>query len=297
MFNSFDFEKNSGDNDNNENETPKLEFLDYAEYRKLMHMDDDKKKDIKNVPKYNNPLEIIKFPTNKHGIKERQVMIDNIIPRLGTSTIINGKSGSGKTNLLLNLCLKKEFWGKERPTDKTGYFDLTFFFSPTAESDDMPEYLGIDKKRIVVDDFENKLEHVFTVQDKIIKSKGIEKSPKILLIYDDMQANAKFMRSKIFLRSFIANRHSNITTIFLSQSFTRTPRACRLQASNIMIFPASESEINLLVDEFCPAHTTSAQFYELVKEATKDQFNFLHINCKAPMQDRFRKNLDTYLNI
>jgi len=262
-----------------------------------MHMDDDKKKDNKNVPKYNNPLEIIKFPTNKHGIKERQVMIDNIIPRLGTSTIINGKSGSGKTNLLLNLCLKKEFWGKERPTDKTGYFDLTFFFSPTAESDDMPEYLGIDKKRIVVDDFENKLEHIFSVQDKIIKSKGIEKSPKILLIYDDMQANAKFMRSKIFLRSFIANRHSNITTIFLSQSFTRTPRACRLQASNIMIFPASESEINLLVDEFCPAHTTSAQFYELVKEATKDQFNFLHINCKAPMQDRFRKNLDTYLNI
>jgi len=274
-----------------------LEFLDYAEYRKLMHMDDDKKKDNKNIPKYINPLEIIKFPTNKHGIKERQVMVDNIIPRLGTSTIINGKSGSGKTNLLLNLCLKKEFWGKERPTDKTGYFDLTFFFSPTAESDDMPEYLGIDKKRIVVDDFENKLEHVFSVQDKIIKSKGIEKSPKILLIYDDMQANAKFMRSKIFLRSFIANRHSNITTIFLSQSFTRTPRACRLQASNIMIFPASESEINLLVDEFCPAHTTSAQFYELVKEATKDQFNFLHINCKAPMQDRFRKNLDTYLNI
>jgi hypothetical protein len=161
----------------------------------------------------------------------------------------------------------------------------------------MPEYLGIDKKRIVVDDFENKLEHIFSVQDKIIKSKGIEKSPKILLIYDDMQANAKFMRSKIFLRSFIANRHSNITTIFLSQSFTRTPRACRLQASNIMIFPASESEINLLVDEFCPAHTTSAQFYELVKEATKDQFNFLHINCKAPMQDRFRKNLDTILNI
>jgi len=297
MFNSFDFEKNSNDNDNNENETPKLEFLDYAEYRKLMHMDDDKKKDNKNLPKYNNPLEIIKFPTNKHGIKERQVMIDNIIPRLGTSTIINGKSGSGKTNLLLNLCLKKEFWGKEKPTDKTGYFDLTFFFSPTAESDDMPEYLGIDKKRIVTDDFENKLEHVFNVQDKIIKSKGIEKSPKILLIYDDMQANAKFMRSKIFLRSFIANRHSNITTIFLSQSFTRTPRACRLQASNIMIFPASESEINLLVDEFCPAHTTSAQFYELVKEATKDQFNFLHINCKAPMQDRFRKNLDTYLNI
>ena len=138
MFNSFDFEKNSNDNDNNETETPKLEFLDYAEYRKLMNMDDDKKKDNKNIPKYKNPLEIIKFPTNKHGIKERQVMIDNIIPRLGTSTIINGKSGSGKTNLLLNLCLKKEFWGKERPTDKTGYFDLTFFFSPTAESDDMP---------------------------------------------------------------------------------------------------------------------------------------------------------------
>jgi hypothetical protein len=99
------------------------------------------------------------------------------------------------------------------------------------------------------------------------------------------------------MRSFIANRHSNITTILLSQSFTKTPRVCRLQASNIMIFPASESEIDLLVDEYTPPHTTAKQFYELVKHATKDRFNFLHICTRVAPQERFRKNLSVILTI
>lgn len=297
MYNSFDFDKtNDNDNDNNESDAPKLEFLDYGEYRKLMNMDSDIK-DKKAMPKYNDPLEIVKFESNKHKIKERQSMMDNIIPRLGSSTIINGKSGSGKTNLLLNLCLKKEFYGKQKESDKHGYFELTFLFSPTAESDDLSEHLGLDKKRIVTDDFENKLEHIFEVQERIIKSKGLDKSPKILLIFDDLQANAKFMRSKIFIRSFIANRHANITTIFLSQSFTRTPRVCRLQCSNIMIFPASQSEIDLLVEEFTPPNTTKKEFFDLVKHATHDRFNFLHICCRVRPEERFRKNLNVILTI
>ena len=293
MYKDFEF---SNDNDNNENEAPKLEFLDYGEYKKLMGIKDPEKEQ-KEMPKYNNALEIVQFPSNKHKIKERYAMTENIIPRLGSSTIINGKSGSGKTNLLLNLCLKKEFYGKEKKSDKHGYFELVFLFSPTAESDDLAEYLNIDSKRIVTYDFESKLQHIFDTQEKIIKNKSLDKSPKILLIYDDLQADQKFLRSKVFMRSFIANRHSNITTIFLSQSFTKTPRVCRLQASNIMIFPASESEINLLVQEYCPAHTTEAQFYELVKHATKERFNFLHIATRVPPEIRFRKNLDTILNI
>jgi len=296
MYNSFDFEQDTNDNDNNETEAPKLEFLDYGEYRKLMNMDEDQK-DKKEIPKYNNPLDIVKFESNKHKIKERQAMVDNIIPRLGSSTIINGKSGSGKTNLLLNLCLKKEFYGKIKESDKHGYFELVFLFSPTAEADDLAEHLGLEKKRIVTSDFENKLEHIFTAQERIIKSKGLDKSPKILLLYDDLQADQKFLKSKIFMRSFIANRHSNITTIFLSQSFTKTPRVCRLQASNIMIFPASESEISLLVQEYCPPHTSEKEFYELVKHATKDRFNFLHICMRVAPEERFRKNLSIILNI
>ena len=106
MYNSFDFDKTTDNDNDNNDDAPKLEFLDYGEYRKLMNMDDEKL-DKKVMPKYKDPLEIVKFESNKHKIIERQAMIDNIIPRLGSSTIINGKSGSGKTNLLLNLCLKK----------------------------------------------------------------------------------------------------------------------------------------------------------------------------------------------
>jgi hypothetical protein len=285
LFNDFD---EPNDNDNNEEEVPKLEFLDYGDYRKLMNMDPEEKKTMK-LPEVKHPLDVVKFATNKHNIKVKPAMEQLIIPCHPCSCIINGKSGSGKTTLLMNLVTRPEFFAD--------YFDITFFFSPTAESDDLAEYLGIEKKRIITDDFENKLEHIFKVQDGLIKRKTIEKAPKILLIYDDMQSDARFMKSKAFLRSFIANRHSNITTIFLSQSFTRLPRVCRLQASNIMIYPASQSEIELICDEFCPPHTTKKDFMKLIKHATADNYNFLHINMKAPPEQRFRKNLNTYLTL
>ena len=70
-----------------------------------------------------------------------------------------------------------------------------------------------------------------------------------------------------------------------------------LQASNIMIFPSSESEIDLLVDEYNPPHTTQKEFYNLVKHATKERFNFLHIATRVPPELRFRKNLSVILTI
>ena len=59
----------------------------------------------------------------------------------------------------------------------------------------------------------------------------------------------------------------------------------------------SESEIELLVSEYNPPHTTQKEFYNLVKHATKERFNFLHIATRVPPEQRFRKNLSTILTI
>jgi len=302
MYNKFDFPREEdNDIDNNENGNGKLEFLDYDEYRRIMNInfDDSEKKQLPKDFINKTDLSIYKFATNKHDIKQRPMMEEHIIPQLGASTCIIGKSGSGKSNLLMNLMCRKDFYGKENSNSKTGYFDIVFFFSPTGDTDDLVKYLSdlIPKKRIVTEDFEEKLEHIFKVQEDIIKAKTFIKSPKILIIYDDIQSNAKFMRSKIFIRSFIACRHSNITTILCGQSWTKTPRVCRLQASNIMLFPSSQSEVDLLVEEYAPPHMTKKDFYELVKHATKERYNFLHICMRVDPEQRFRKNLDTIINI
>lgn len=291
MKEQFDFD-NTG-----EKKQETFDLMPFAEYLEK----DNKIEKKKETPISNNLLEIVEFKSNKSKIPQRQLMELNIIPRHPASIIMNGKSGSGKSTLLLNLCCMPQFYG---PTQKTGtkqeinksrYHDLIFIFSPTATQDDLPEYLNLDEKYIITENFESRLEHIITTQRGIIEKKKIEHSPKILIIFDDIQSQDSFMRSGSFLKCFIQNRHYNISTILCSQSFTRTPRACRLQASSIFFFSGSASEMELLVEEFCPAVMTKKQFMEMVKYTTKDKHSFMHINMKVPAEERYRKNLNNIL--
>lgn len=270
-------------------------------------LDDDeefqkKKKKDTQLPKEakmkQNLLKIVKYPTNKNKIKQRPLMKENIIPRHSSSVIFNGKSGSGKSNLLVNLMSRPEFYGPKTENHKQGYFDLIFLFSPTADGgDDLVRFLKLPEKRIFTEFDVSALENILKTQKDIIMRKGLEKSPKILIIFEDIQSDSKFMRSKCFLKCFIQARHINVSTFLLGQSWTRTPRACRLQANNIFFFPGSQSEVKLLVEEYCPPGTTKKEFQNLVEHATSERFNFLHINNRKAFEERFSKNLDTTLKM
>ena len=90
-----------------------------------------------------NILKIIPYKTNKSKIKLNAMMEADIIPRHASSVVFSGRSGSGKSNLMVNLLTRNQFY--------KGYFDLIFLFSPTARSDDLPLYLKLPDKRIFTD--------------------------------------------------------------------------------------------------------------------------------------------------
>lgn len=241
-------------------------------------------------------LTIKPFPTNKHQIKQRPSMKQNIIPRHASAVIFNGKSGSGKSNLMLSMMVKPELFG----IDKTGkhYFDEVYLFSPTAHGgDDLVKFLELKEDNISTDFDIDKLEGIIDKQMKDITQKGLLKTDKICIIFDDIQSDARFMRSKSFLKCFIQCRHLNISTFLCGQSFNLTPRACRLQANNIFFFPGSLSEMKVLVEEFTPPKMSKKDFEKLVHFATADPFCFLHINMREPPKTRFRKCLDTILEL
>lgn len=241
---------------------------------------------------------IVGYKTNKHKIKQRKSMEDNIIPRHASSCIFNGKSGSGKTMLMINLLTRPEFFGVDG--NKGHYFDKIYLFSPTANNgDDLVRFLKHPRINLDINtDFDiEKLDGIIRDQASEIEKKGLLKSPKILIIFEDIQSDERFMRSKSFLKCFIQCRHLNISTFLLGQSWTRTPRACRLQANNIFFFPGSLSEQKILIDEFCPPRLTKNEFAEMISYATSGPHDFLHVNMRAPMEDRFRKNLDVILKL
>ena len=275
-----------------------FDFTPLDEFEKEGVDDNPKVKLPKELKKLKDPLDIVAYPTNKANIEQRPMMKADIIPRHPSAVIFNGKSGSGKTNLMVNLMSRPEFYGKTDKRDKkSGYFDVIFLFSPTANGgDDLVKFLEIPKKRIFTDFDASKLDKILDLQDSLVTDKGLDKSPKMLIIFEDIQSDAKFMNSKSFLRCFIQGRHMNISTFLCGQSWTLTPRKCRLQANNIFFFPSSNSEVDILLKEFCPPHTSNDQFLKMIKYATNDPYNFLHVNMRKHPSERFRHNLKEIIN-
>ena len=239
----------------------------------------------------NELLTIKPLSTEKHNIKQNQLMDANIIPKHPSSVIFNGSSGSGKSTLLCNFLTKKQFFGN--------YFKKKniYLFSPTGASDDLFQHIQLPEDNIIVDitNASYILDDIMEEQKNVIDSKGISKAEKILIIFEDIQSDARFMRSTEFKRCFLMNRHYGMSVWLCGQSFKLTPRSCRLQANNIFCFQPNGSEMEIIVDTYCPPGMNKKDFTKIVTHATSDDYSFLHINRRVPFKNRYRKNLDIIL--
>lgn len=237
-------------------------------------------------------LTIHSLPTSKDDIIQPPLAEMGVIPRTNTSSIFNGSSGTGKSTLMANLLTREEMYPKD-----TWKFKL--LISPTAEGDDVQKHIGL-KYPWVVSDLKKApkiLKSIMSHQLKVIKQIGAAKAPQYLIIYDDVVSDPDFVRSDEFVASFIRARHYNFTTWLGTQSWTATPRRCRLQATNVFFFAGSQSEIELLANEYTPTFMVKKQFFKLVQYATDQKYFFLYINKSLPLPERYHKNLNEKINI
>lgn len=238
-------------------------------------------------------LKIRKVRTRKDKIKNPPLSEQDILPKLGTSTIMNGTTGQGKSTLLANLMRNPNFLGGE------GIFKHRFLCSPTAEGDDVQKQLAIPKGNTFSDLHEapEMIREVLKFQKEQIKEKGNDQAPQIVMIFDDIISDPLFMKTDEFIKCFIASRHYNATVFVCTQSWTAVPRKCRLQAKNIFFFSSPLSEVECLCLEHCPPGMTKKQFYALVDYATQEPYSFLYINKSVPMDERYRRNIDERINL
>ena len=238
-----------------------------------------------------NGWEIKPINTRKDQIKNPPASEIHAIPRLGASCLFVGSSGSGKSTLLVSLLTEKRFF--------KGAFDETIIVSPTCFSDDVQQALNLNPDNCIDDlrEAPGVIGDLMKEQRELIEKKGAHKAPQICLIYDDVIGDRDLMKSPEFVKSFIASRHYNITTMLCSQSYTAVPRRCRLQASNIFYFRGSQSENLLMVEEYSPPGYSKRRMSKLIDFATQDKFSFLHINMKVPHEERYRRNLGEIIDL
>lgn len=234
--------------------------------------------------------------TAKANLPQSLFMESQIINKFPSLTLIVGKSGSGKSNVVAHMLTNEEFM--------KDFFDEIYLFSPTAHSDDIVQHLNLDDEHII-DNLDtsavDKLNKIIDDQDSKIKKEGIKsvaKKSKILIMCDDCISQKAFMKSDILTRLATAGRHSLISTIICSQSYTKVPRVIRLQSQGLILFPSSNDELELLNRDLCPPNTSKKAFLDLIKYATESRFSFLYVNHHCDdSKDKFRKNFDVILSI
>jgi hypothetical protein len=255
-------------------------------------------------------LLIKKLETDKEKVYKTHMMKSKVLPEHPFRGIISGASGSGKTQLILNLLSNKNYY--------KDYFDVIFILSPTAgELDDTYDILKPEEekkdpstvdiaKELKKKKKETKIYFINNVTPKVIgdimktnenliKKNGVENSPKILLLYDDVVSNKKLMGDEKFHHSFIASRHYNASVFICTQKYNQVPRVCRLQANAIMYFKGTESENKIITEEHCPPGYKRKEFEKILHDATNEKFSFLFINCQDDIRTRYRKCLHSII--
>ena len=203
--------------------------------------------------------------------------------------LIIGPSGSGKTNTLLHLI---QNLNKTTPIDKIYLYakDLT---------EPKYEFLINNRKNAGIKHFNdstafieysNDMDDVFTNIDDYNK----KRKRKVLIVFDDMIAD--IMSSKkfkaIIKELFIRCRKLNISIVFITQSYFRTPKDARLNSTHYVIMKIqSRKEFQNIAQENS-GDIDFKDFLKIYKDYTSEPYSYMIIDTTVPSGHpvRFRKN-------
>jgi hypothetical protein len=196
--------------------------------------------------------------------------------------LLVGASGSGKSNVLLNLIKK---------LDST-FNTIKIFTQNKAEP--LYEYLESKNDKTFLEIFEGI--DAFNAYDMTKLDEG-----QHLLIFDDFVIESAKKQQRI-CEMYIRSRKmckNGISVCYLSQSFYDTPKVIRKQATQIILKKISGIRDLKMILRDSASQASGEQLqnmYDYCVASADDITNFMLIDKAAPENKRFRKNLSQILN-
>ena len=205
--------------------------------------------------------------------------------------LINGGSGSGKTNSLINLI------NEQNDVEK-----IYLYAGDLSE----PKYEYLIKKRedVGIKHVNNPnafIECSNTMYDvyENIHDYNPSRKIKILIVFDDMIAD--IMTNKTFQalikELFSRCRKLNISLVFITQSYFSVPKDVRLNSIHYLIMKINnELELQRELQNIAINYSADIDYQDFMKiyrQCTKEPFNILKIDTTLAASDplKFRKNL------
>ena len=201
--------------------------------------------------------------------------------------LIIGGSGSGKTNLLLNLI--------ENQPD----IDKIYLYAKDPYESKY-QYLINKRESVGINDFNDPkafIEYSNDMQDvyKNIDDYNPDKENKILIVFDDMIADMIHNKklNSIVTELFIRGRKLNISLVFITQSYFKAPKDVRLNTSLFFIakIPNKRELQQITINH--SSNINTKDFANIYIKRIDEPYSFLDNDTTLESNNplRFRKNL------
>ena len=200
--------------------------------------------------------------------------------------LIIGPSGSGKTNALLYLI------NNFHPIDKIYLY---------AKDTDGKKYQYLINKREQagiknLNDPHAFIEYSNDLNDVLedVNNYNKKKDKKVLTIFDDMITD--IMRSEKFKaivkELFIRCRKLNISIVFITQSYFRTPKDARLNSTHyILMKMGNKKELKSIAEENS-GHLDFKNFFKIYNYCTDKPYSFMMVDTRPTARVTFKKIFD-----
>ena len=180
--------------------------------------------------------------------------------------LIIGLSGSGKTNTLLHLI------EKFHPIDK-------IYLYVKDNDEEKYQYLINKREQLGIKNLNDPhafIEYLGDMNDVLedINNYNKNRNKKVLITFDDMIAD--IIRSEKFKaivkELFIRCRKLNISIVFITQSYFRTPKDARLNSTHYILMKISNRKELKSIAEENSGHLDFKEFLKIYNYCTNDPF-------------------------
>lgn len=198
--------------------------------------------------------------------------------------VIAGSTGSGKTNLMLNL-LKKE---------KLLNYNHVYVYSSTLYQPAY-EYLGLYYRALELlisqkTNKEVKIAHFFDADDEILNPTNLDKSLNHIMIFDDVMLKDQSVIKDYFCRG----RHNNVSVFYLCQSLHKIAKHCiRENANMFILFKQDDKTLKYFHETHISGDMNFPEFKHFCDSAWSRKHGFVVINIwDDPYCGRYWANYD-----
>lgn len=192
--------------------------------------------------------------------------------------LICGKSQfSGKTNLLLNLLLREEFY----LNDFKG--EHIYLISASTECDNklktLIEVKDIPPENIMTSFDEDQLEQIYeNIESNYHDAEEENKKPdNVLIIFDDISFKGDLAKQKgVVSKLFTNGRHQNISTICTSQKYTSFSTTARENCTGCILYSCSDRQLESIAEDH--NRLDKKTFKKMFRQSTNKPYTFLVVN-------------------